>query len=98
MTQYRALVEEMEKEKLTTMNHLAAYDREKFEATESIQMHGNNFAFFGLTSSGKSTMINSIVGADVAETGAGAEVGKSSQVERDLVGLTWMKKPRLVHL
>lgn len=78
MTQYTALIEEMEKKKLTTMDQLAAYDREKFEAlvslahkTESIQMHGNNFAFFGLTSSGKSTMINIIVGADLAETGVG---------------------------
>ena len=85
MIQYRALVEEMERKKLTTMDQLAAHDREKFEAlvslaqkTEPIQMHGNNFAFFGLTSSGKSTMINSIVGADVAETGAGETTLKPS--------------------
>ncbi|CAF2112159.1 unnamed protein product [Rotaria magnacalcarata] len=34
-------------------------------------MKGNNIAFFGRTSTGKSTMINRLVGEDVAATGAG---------------------------
>ncbi|CAF3797037.1 unnamed protein product, partial [Rotaria magnacalcarata] len=34
-------------------------------------MKGNNIAFFGRTSTGKSTMINRLIGEDVAVTGAG---------------------------
>jgi GTP-binding protein EngB required for normal cell division len=34
-------------------------------------MDGRNFGFFGLTSTGKSTIINKLIGRDVAEVGAG---------------------------
>lgn len=47
--------------------------------TEPTTLPGNNFAFFGLTSTGKSTIINSMLGQNVAETGYG-EVTKQTQL------------------
>ncbi|CAF2808428.1 unnamed protein product [Rotaria sp. Silwood2] len=39
--------------------------------TESIKKQGNNIGIFGLTSTGKSTMINSLLGKKLAEIGIG---------------------------
>ncbi|CAF1478363.1 unnamed protein product, partial [Rotaria sordida] len=36
-----------------------------------IEMNGNNIGIFGLTSTGKSTLLNSLLGEKKAETGAG---------------------------
>jgi len=39
--------------------------------TAPITLNGRNFGFFGITSTGKSTIINKLIGRDVAEVGAG---------------------------
>jgi len=43
----------------------------KFSNTQPFQLGGRAFGFFGVTSTGKSTMINKLIGFDLAETGAG---------------------------
>ncbi|CAF3245873.1 unnamed protein product [Rotaria sp. Silwood2] len=48
-------------------------------ATQPMQMTGVNFALFGITSSGKSTMLNQFLGKQVAATGAGET---TTQVQR----------------
>ncbi|CAF4527495.1 unnamed protein product [Rotaria sp. Silwood2] len=48
-------------------------------ATQPMPMTGANFAFFGITSSGKSTMLNQFLGKQVAATGAG---DTTTQVQR----------------
>ncbi len=44
--------------------------------TQPLQMNGRNFGFFGITSTGKSTIINKLIGKDVAEVGAGETTTK----------------------
>ena len=40
--------------------------------TSALQLgNGRSFGFFGITSTGKSTMINKLIGSDLAKTGAG---------------------------
>ncbi|CAF3403555.1 unnamed protein product [Rotaria sp. Silwood2] len=48
-------------------------------ATQPMSMSGINFAFFGITSSGKSTMVNQFLGEQVADTGAGET---TTQIQR----------------
>jgi small GTP-binding protein len=49
---------------------------------QPIQMNGNNIGFFGLTSTGKSTLLNALSGEKVAETGAGETTTKITPYER----------------
>lgn len=68
----------MKENKLETLDDLKRHDGQQFEAlvtiakkVEPITMSGQNIAFFGQTSTGKSTIINSLLGKEVAETGYG---------------------------
>ncbi|UJR12957.1 hypothetical protein I4U23_017133 [Adineta vaga] len=47
-----------------------------------IEMTGNHIALFGLTSTGKSTMLNSLLGENVAETGYSETTTKLTPYER----------------
>ncbi len=60
------------------MNDLQDHDKKSLEAlvrvsrnTQPIPMVGNNLAFFGQTSTGKSTIINRFLNRNVAVTGPG---------------------------
>lgn len=68
----------MHKKKIETFDDLAEHDREakqKFielaQETKPHQLSGYNIGLFGLTSTGKSTMLNSLLGEKKAATGAG---------------------------
>lgn len=41
------------------------------EGIEPSPLHNRSFGFFGLTSTGKSTIVNKLIGMEVAEVGAG---------------------------
>ncbi len=67
----------MKDEQIDSFEDLEKFDKKSAEAliklalqTEPLQMKGKNFGFFGLTSTGKSTIINKLIGEDVADVGA----------------------------
>ena len=68
----------MRREKIETFEDLAKKDKEAkntvielAQQTAPAKLDGFNVALFGLTSTGKSTMLNALLGQDVAETGIG---------------------------
>jgi GTP-binding protein EngB required for normal cell division len=68
----------MEKKNIDSFEALAEHDKAAANAlvglaakTKPFELVGNNIALFGMTSSGKSTMLNKIIGSKVAATGAG---------------------------
>ncbi|CAF3886457.1 unnamed protein product [Adineta steineri] len=76
--QMAKLMEELKKKNLTSFEDIAEKDKQAKEAiiklakeAEPFEMEGNNIALFGITSCGKSTMINVLYGKEVAETGKG---------------------------
>jgi len=73
--EYAAIVEQMQDMEIDSYEDLEKHDKKAAEAlvnlakdTKGVPMQGRNFGFFGITSTGKSTMINTLVGKDVAET------------------------------
>ncbi|CAF1442147.1 unnamed protein product [Adineta steineri] len=59
-------------EDLQQINQYAAQNLIKLASnTQPFQLGERSFGFFGLTSTGKSTIINKLIGFDLAETGAG---------------------------
>jgi len=78
-----AEVEQLEREaakmrKMNTSHQLSQYDQERKGALvqlarkiEPVKRKGNHIGIFGLTSTGKSTIVNSLLGQHLAETGAG---------------------------
>ena len=78
LTRFDALLEQMKKKKIETFDDLAAQDREAknvlvqlAQETKPQQLQGYNVGLFGITSTGKSTMLNSLLGEKKAATGAG---------------------------
>jgi predicted GTPase len=72
------LTKELQKKEIKTFEQLEENDKEAKKAlielaqsTRAVKMAGINIALFGLTSTGKSTMLNSLLGKKVAETGVG---------------------------
>jgi len=64
-------------EKIESFEDLEKFDKKSAEAliklalqTEPLDMQGKNFGFFGITSTGKSTIINRLIGENVADVGA----------------------------
>ncbi|CAF0878152.1 unnamed protein product [Adineta ricciae] len=75
---YRKLNEELKRKRIKSFEDLAKHDQQALKTlielaklTEPLPMEGNNIGLFGLTSTGKSTMLNTLIGKTVAETGAG---------------------------
>jgi GTP-binding protein EngB required for normal cell division len=71
------LVAQLKDEQIDSFEDLEKFDRKKTDAlvklalqTEPLDLKGKNFGFFGLTSTGKSTIINRIIGENLAEVGA----------------------------
>ena len=74
----RSFVRDRVSSRLTRSKVLQRYDQKGAEAlvklatkTDPLQMEGRNIGFFGLTLTGKSTMINKLIGSDLAATGPG---------------------------
>ncbi|CAF1235086.1 unnamed protein product [Rotaria sp. Silwood1] len=63
---------------MKSFDDVAKYEKRRQKAlsklahkTKTIKRQGNNIGIFGLTSTGKSTIVNSLLGKNVAETGVG---------------------------
>ena len=70
------LVKQLKKQKITTFQQLSEQDRETkatlirlAQETKPMQMQGRNVGVFGVTSSGKSTTLNSLLGEKKAAVG-----------------------------
>jgi GTP-binding protein EngB required for normal cell division len=78
MRKFDDLTAQLERQRITSFDDLKRVDQQAAEAlvnlastTAPLNLGGRAFGFFGLTSTGKSTMINKLLGFDVAATGAG---------------------------
>jgi GTP-binding protein EngB required for normal cell division len=76
------LLAQLKAKKLNSFEDIEKQDKQAKEAlirlaknAKPIGMEGNNIAFFGLTATGKSTMLNKLYGQNVAETGIGETTG-----------------------
>jgi len=83
LQQFDKLRQDMANQNIESFEDLQRYDQKGADAlvklateTKSLQMQGRNIGFFGLTSTGKSTMINKLINKEVAETGAGETTTK----------------------
>ncbi|CAF1180184.1 unnamed protein product [Rotaria sp. Silwood1] len=75
---YEKLNEEMKRKKIDSFESLAEHDKEAMKVfielarlTEPMPLEGINIGLFGLTSTGKSTMLNALLDQKVADTGVG---------------------------
>lgn len=75
---FNLLLEQLKDKKIESFDQLAKYDKDGkaafirlAEETEPLSMKGKNIGLFGITSTGKSTMVNSLLGKAVAEVGVG---------------------------
>ncbi|CAF1311795.1 unnamed protein product [Didymodactylos carnosus] len=73
----------MKTKKIDSFEALAEQDKKVAELlielarlTQALPLEGINISIFGLTSTGKSTLINSLLGQNVAETGVGETTTK----------------------
>ena len=78
LERYEKLMSEMKKKNIDSFEALAAQDKELMatlveliKLTQPIPMEGFNIGVFGITSTGKSTLLNAILGSQVAKTGVG---------------------------
>ncbi|CAF1159430.1 unnamed protein product [Adineta steineri] len=78
LAKYNELIKRMENQDIDSFEDLQRFDRKGAEVlirlasqTAPLPMQGRNFGFFGLTSTGKSTIINKLIGKNLAEVGAG---------------------------
>ncbi|CAF4110161.1 unnamed protein product, partial [Rotaria sp. Silwood1] len=69
---------QLKRQKIESFEDLVKQDKEAkkvlvnlAQATRPAPLEGINIGFFGLTSTGKSTMLNSLLGQNVADTGVG---------------------------
>ena len=77
-TQITAIRESMKEQNIDSFEALEKVDAKRAQGlvhlaqqAQPIPMQGNNIALFGITSSGKSLLINDLIGADVAAVGEG---------------------------
>ena len=96
--QIDALMDTVNKQKITSLSQLVDKERQTFEAVVSIcqqepamRLEGNNVGFFGIVSTGKSSLINTLAGEDVAETGIGETTLKYEYYQR--IGITYWDCP-----
>jgi GTP-binding protein EngB required for normal cell division len=78
MVKFNELSEQIERQRISSYEDLQRVDQRAAETlvklastTKAYELGGRTFGFFGLTSTGKSTMINKLIGFDLAETGVG---------------------------
>jgi ribosome biogenesis GTPase A len=75
INRFNQLIEQIERQRIISYEDLQQVDQHSAQAlvklasnTQPFQLGGRAFVFFGLTSTGKSTMINKLIGFDLAET------------------------------
>lgn len=80
---YRTLVAQLNEQQIDSFEDLARQDKrlmqllmELVKLTEPMPLEGYNIGLFGITSTGKSTLLNAILCKPVAETGAGETTTK----------------------
>ena len=80
---FAALTSDLKRNKIGTFEELSNYDNRARKAlvhlaqeTAPAKLSGFNVALFGLTSTGKSTMLNALLGQNLAETGVGETTQK----------------------
>ena len=78
LERFEKLAAEMKSKKIESFEELAEHDKESMKIfmelarlTPPMPLQGNNIGLFGSTSTGKSTMLNAILGQRLAETGVG---------------------------
>ena len=78
LDQYSKLLDEMKRKRINSFEALAKQDKDLMEVlielmkqTKPMPMEGNNIGLFGITSTGKSSLINAMLGAKLAEIGMG---------------------------
>ncbi|CAF3369983.1 unnamed protein product, partial [Rotaria sp. Silwood2] len=83
LQRFNELLEQMKEKKIDSFEELGRQDKkhqrvlvELAQKTEPMKMVGINIGLFGITSTGKSTMLNSLLGKKVAETGVGETTTK----------------------
>ncbi|KAJ6633884.1 hypothetical protein Bhyg_15586, partial [Pseudolycoriella hygida] len=77
------LAERIESQGIESFEDLERLDKKAADAliklaikTEPLQLDGRNYGFYGMTSTGKSTIINALLGEAVAEVGSGETTRK----------------------
>ena len=88
LEKYESLLAQMRSQEIESFEDLQRFDQKAAEAlvklarqTVALPFSGRNFGLFGVTSSGKSSLINALLGAPVAEIGA-CETTKSVREHR----------------
>jgi len=83
LRRFDQLNEELKRKKIDTFEELAEHDQQAKRVlvdlankTEARQLEGNNIGLFGLTSTGKSTMLNALLSKQLAATGVGETTTK----------------------
>ena len=78
LERYAKLAAEMKKKKIESFEALAEHDKDSMKIfielarlTPPMPVEGHNIGLFGSTSTGKSAMLNAILGQNLAETGIG---------------------------
>ena len=77
LEEYEQLLKEMKRKKIESFEELAEHDKDSVkiliqlaQLTPAAPMEGNNIGLFGSTSTGKSTMLNALLGKQNIEPGA----------------------------
>ena len=83
LARYRSLIQQLNEQQIDSFEDLSRQDKrlmqllmELVKLTDPMPMEGFNIGLFGITSTGKSTLLNAILGSQVAETGAGETTTK----------------------
>lgn len=78
LAQFQELSKRIADQEIESFEDLQKFDKKAADAlinlavrTEALPLDGRNFGFFGLTSTGKSTIINTLIGQKLADVGAG---------------------------
>jgi GTP-binding protein EngB required for normal cell division len=88
LAQFQELSLRIDSQQIESFEDLQKFDKKGADAlinlaskTQAMPMDGRNFGFFGLTSTGKSTIINKLLNKEVAEVGAGETTMKIQPYE-----------------
>ena len=96
--QIDTLMDTINKQKITSLSQLEERDKQTFDAVVEIckqepalLLQGNNVGFFGIVSTGKSSLINTLTGEKLAPTGIGETTLRYTPYQR--TGITYWDCP-----